>query len=153
MKKPYQQKEKSCPHAYPMTKIVFITLLYFAQQVIAEELLRSDTAWDGSSIVYPAGEPEITSAILRLDEGVTTQYHCHPVPALGYILKGNIEVERIDGQKIMFREGESAIEVMKTLHRGRAVGGPVEVIVFYAGAKNTPNTVYADDKAAKDYCN
>ena len=41
-----------------------------------------------------------------------------------------------------FREGEALIEVVNTIHTGRALGTqPVELVVFYAGVEGSPTTV------------
>ena len=82
-----------------------------------------------------------------------TKFHCHPVPTLGYILQGDLAVETKNGNKIILKEGESLVEVMRTIHRGRAVNGPVEVIVFYAGSTSMPNTVYPENDPNGEYCN
>ena len=81
-----------------------------------------------------------------------TKFHCHPVPTLGYILKGNLVVETKDGNKITLREGESIVEVMRTIHRGRAINGAVEIIVFYAGSTIMPNTVLPENDQDREYC-
>jgi len=42
---------------------------------------------------------------------------------------------------------------MKGLHRGKALENDAEIIVFYAGVKGVPNTVFPDDKNNfKKYC-
>jgi quercetin dioxygenase-like cupin family protein len=133
--------------------IVFILLSLLSASVAgADELLRTTTTWEGAKIVYPQGEPEVTSIKLKIPEGETTPFHCHPVPTMGYILKGSVEVETKSGKKMVFSEGESLVEVLGTLHRGKAVGGAVEIIVFYAGATSIPNTVLAEDDPDSKYC-
>lgn len=138
-----------------MKKIVYITsffLILVKPFVQAENLLQSTTSWDGGEIYYPEGDAEITSFILRLEEGKEVPYHCHPVPTMGYVLKGSVEVETDNGDKTVLHQGESAIEVMKTVHRGKAVNGPAEIVVFYAGAEGVPNTVMLDDEKAEEFC-
>ena len=138
-----------------MKKIVYITsffLILVKPFVQAENLLQSTTSWDGGEIYYPEGDAEITSFILRLEEGKEVPYHCHPVPTMGYVLKGSVEVETDKGDKTVLHQGESAIEVMKTVHRGKAVNGPAEIVVFYAGAEGVPNTVMLDDETAEEFC-
>ena len=130
--------------------IIFIVLT--SSIIYAETLLKSTTSWDGGEIYYPDGNAEITSFILKLEEGQEVPYHCHPVPTMGYVLNGSVEVETANGDKIIFKEGESAVEVMKTVHRGLAVDGPAEIVVFYAGAEGVPNTVMMDDEKAEVYC-
>ena len=90
---------------------------------------------------------------LTIAAGEVAPFHCHPVPTLGYILKGKVEVETKDGKKAVFSEGESVAEVLRTVHRGRSLDGPVEIIVFYAGNTSTPNTVLPADDPDFKYCN
>lgn len=138
-----------------MKKIIYLTVFFlilgmpYAQ---AENLLQSTTSWDGGEIYYPEGSAEITSFILRLEEGKEVPYHCHPVPTMGYVLRGSVEVETAKGDKTVLHQGESAIEVMKTVHRGKAVNGPAEIVVFYAGAEGVPNTVMLEDEKAEEFC-
>jgi quercetin dioxygenase-like cupin family protein len=119
----------------------------------SEELLKTTSTWEGGAIIYPEGKAEVTSFKLKIEEGEVTKFHCHPVPTLGYILKGHVEVETKDGKKTILKEGESAVEVLRTVHRGKAVGGPVEIVVFYAGATNLPNTVLPESDPEHVYCN
>lgn len=120
--------------------------------VAGEEIMRAGTSWDGGEIVYPEGTPEITSIILRVEEGELPPFHCHPVPTMGYMLKGTLEVETRSGRKLIVREGEPLVEVMRTVHRGRAVGGPAEAVVFYAGAESLPTTVLPENDPDHRYC-
>lgn len=121
--------------------------------VAAEYLLKSQTSWDGGNIEYPSGQAEISSFILRLEEGGAPKFHCHPVPTFGYVLLGEVEIETKEGKKTILRQGESAIEVMRTVHRGRAIGSPAEIVVFYAGSTTMPNTVFPADDPEGAYCN
>jgi quercetin dioxygenase-like cupin family protein len=127
-------------------------LLLFSSIVHTNELLSTTTTWEGEQIVYPEGEAQITSVLLKIAEGEVTPFHCHPVPTLGYILKGKIEVETQSGESSVFREGESVVEVLGTLHRGKALGGPVEIVVFYAGSTSVPNTVLPGDDPNSELC-
>jgi quercetin dioxygenase-like cupin family protein len=69
---------------------------------------------------------------------------------MGYVLRGTLEVETERGDTRRIGEGSAMVEVMNTLHRGRAVGGPADIIVFYAGAEGVPTTVLpgSDDTEA-----
>lgn len=118
----------------------------------AAPLLQTTTTWEGGAIAYPDGEAEVTAVILRIDEGEEPPFHCHPVPTLGYVLTGVVEVETADGKTRRIAKGESVVEVMNTVHRGIAVEAPVEIIVFYAGAKGVPNTVLPADDPEHRYC-
>ena len=130
-----------------------IICMLFVQAAAAKELLlETQTSWNGGALAYPQGPVQITSFILRLEEGDQPRFHCHPVPTMGYVLKGRIKVETSDGNTATFQAGQSVVEVMRTVHRGTAVGGPVEIIVFYAGSTDLPNTVFPKDEAAARYC-
>lgn len=133
-----------------------ITALLFLNALIisayADVVLEASTTWEGGEVVYPKGQPEITSVILKIKQGEVTKFHCHPVPTLGYILKGSLEVETKAGEKATFNQGESVIEVMRTVHRGTAVGGAAEAVVFYVGEKSMPNTILAENDPEFIYC-
>ncbi len=129
--------------------LLFVVLPNWAA---AKERLKTQTSWDGGVIYYPQGQVEITSVKLRIEENQMTKFHCHPVPTLGYILQGDLIVETKNGKKITLKEGESVVEVMRTIHRGRAINGPVEIIVFYAGSTTMPTTVLPEDDLNREYC-
>ncbi len=117
-----------------------------------EDQFKTQTSWDDEVIYYPQGQAEITSVKLRIEENQMTKFHCHPVLTLGYILQGELAIETKKGKKITLKKGESVVEVMRTIHRGRAINGPVELIVFYAGSTTIPNTVLAEDDIKMKYC-
>lgn len=118
----------------------------------AEELLRTEKTWEGADIKYPTGAPEVTSIKLNIAERELTPFHCHPVPTIGYVLHGDLEVETKDGKKKMLHKGESVVEVLRTVHRGRAIGGPVEIVVFYIGTTSMPHTVLPENDPDHEYC-
>lgn len=115
-------------------------------------LLKTETSWDGEKIVYPSGDAEVTSVRLQVNETDEAKFHCHPMPGLGHIVKGTIEVETIDGKKIQLHEGQSIVEVMNTVHKSRSIDGPAEAILFFAGAKGLPVTVLPENDPDKVYC-
>ena len=135
-------------------KPLFIGLILVASSLTAfnalgaDVLLDTQTSWDGGPVNYPPGETRITSAILKIKPGEEPPFHCHPVPTMGYVLSGSVEVLTASGDRQRFDEGSALLEVMKTLHRGRAVDGPVELVVFYAGAEGIPTTVLPDSEEA-----
>ena len=130
----------------------FLLFALLPKWATAEELYKTQTSWDGGAIYYPQGQAEITSVKLRIEENQVTEFHCHPVPTLGYILQGNLVVETKSGEKTILKKGESIVEVMRTIHRGRAINGPVEIIVFYAGSTTMPNTVLPENDLNRKYC-
>ena len=138
--------------AAPMRHIFPATCLLLSATLAAEPLLRSSESWAGGAIAYPDGDADITSIIIRLEEGAEPPFPCHPVPTMGYVLKGAAEIETADGRTKRITAGEPMVEVMQTVHRGRAVGGPAEIVVFYAGAVGVPVTVRPEDDPEGRYC-
>lgn len=131
----------------------FLLFMVFPDLAVAEKQLnKTQTSWDGGVIYYPQGKAEITSVKLRIEENKITEFHCHPVPTFGYILQGELMIETKNGKKITLKKGESVVEVMQTIHRGQAINGPVELIVFYAGSITIPNTVLPENDIKEKYC-
>ncbi|VAW83118.1 hypothetical protein MNBD_GAMMA13-1720 [hydrothermal vent metagenome] len=128
-------------------RILSCILILCSPAAVAEILLQSQTSWDDGVIYYPQGSAEIIAKKLSLVPGKQAAFHCHPVPTFGYILKGMVQVETEDGKKISLKQGDAVIEMMHTVHRGLAVGGPAEILVFYASAKGMPTTVLANAEA------
>ena len=128
----------------------FISPLSFAG---VELILQTSQSWDGGAIAYPKGDPEISAIRLTLKEGEEAKFHCHPVPTLGYIAQGTVEVTTITGKSTRLHQGETAVEVMNTWHKGKAVDGDVEIIAFYVGVKGLKNTFrMGDPTTAGDKC-
>ena len=113
---------------------------------------RFSESWNGGTFAYPDGKPEITAQTITLDGSTDVPFHCHPVPTMAHVLQGELEVETRAGKKRVFRQGDSLVEVMGTVHRGSVVTAPVELVVFYAGAAGLPVTVLAEDDASAQFC-
>ena len=74
--------------------------------------------------------------------GVTLPWHYHPVINAAVILQGNLELQLTDGRKKIYQESDALIEVVNTIHSGKALGSQaVNVVVVYAGEKGVPTTV------------
>jgi quercetin dioxygenase-like cupin family protein len=88
------------------------------------------------------GQAEITGLLLEIAPGGETGWHKHPVPSFGMVLEGTLEVTLKDGKTRRVNAGEAIAEVVDTWHNGRNVGDtPLKLVVFYAGAADTPLTV------------
>jgi len=136
-------------------KILFvlsIMLMAFFSHAKPQVIMQETTSWDGGEIAYPDGQPQITAVRLRFEADADVPFHCHPVPTFGYIVKGNLKVETKDGKTTILKEGHPAVEVMRTVHKGTPIDGPVEILVFYAGATDIPNTVFPDKDPEHKYC-
>ncbi len=111
-----------------------------ASALTFEVLMKATTSWDGTDYHYPTGTAEITAVKMIIHEGPAGPYHCHPVPAFGYVLQGTLKTETDSGQSIVFKAGDTVAEVMSKWHRSQVVEGPVEIIAFYAGIEGEQNT-------------
>ena len=111
--------------------------------VTIKELVNSTKEWDGQSLPsYPAGPTEIKVLSIKIPAGVTLPWHYHPVINAAVILKGRLELYTKNGETKAFGPGEALIEVVNTVHAGKAIGSEdVDLVVFYAGSKGTPTTV------------
>jgi quercetin dioxygenase-like cupin family protein len=105
-----------------------------------ETLLETTTAWDGSSYkAFPQGKPQITILKITIPAHTTMDWHSHPMPSVGYILAGELTIEKQDGSaKQQFTAGQAVPETVDTMHRGITGDKPVELVVFYAGTTGMP---------------
>ena len=108
-----------------------------------EKLADSTRQWDGALLPnYPQGQPEIKILRIRIPAGVTLPWHYHPVINAAVILDGTLELHLQNGTKKTYESGDALIEVVNTLHSGKAIGDKdVNLIVFYAGEKGRQTTI------------
>ncbi len=117
----------------------------------SQVLMQTSESWDGGSFAYPDGEAEVTAVRISMPDGHQADYHCHPMPTFGYIASGRLRVDTRDGKSTEFTAGDVVSEAMNTLHRGTVIEGPVELLVFYAGAKGQ-QTTYPEKEAGVSPC-
>ena len=108
-----------------------------------EVLTQTSTSWDGSPLPdYPDGPPEVTVARLRLPPNTALELHKHPVISAGILLSGELTLITENGTKMRLEQGDSATEVVNQWHYGKNEGTTTaELIVFYAGVEDMPNTI------------
>ena len=108
-----------------------------------ESLANSTRQWDGALLPnYPQGQPEIKILRIKIPAGVTLPWHYHPVINAAVILDGTLELYLQNGSKKRYESGDTLIEVVNTLHSGKAIGNKdVHLIVFYAGEKGQQTTI------------
>lgn len=105
-------------------------------------LMKTTSSWDGTPIVYPSGQAEITGLLVEIAPGGETGWHRHPAPSFGMLLEGELEVRLKDGSVKRLKSGDALAEVVNTLHNGHNVGTtPLKLVVFYAGAADQPLSV------------
>jgi quercetin dioxygenase-like cupin family protein len=108
-----------------------------------EILTQTSTSWDGSPLPeYPEGTPEVTVARIRLPPGTTLEMHKHPTISAGLLLSGELTLVTKDGDTTRLGPGDSAVEVVDRWHSGKNAGDTTaELVVFYAGVEDVPNTI------------
>ncbi|MGZ8183674.1 MAG: cupin domain-containing protein [Methylobacter sp.] len=105
-------------------------------------LLKTTTSWDGKPIVYPKGQSEVTASIVEIAPEAETGWHEHPVPALGYIMEGELELRLATGAVKILHPGDVLPESVGVLHNGRNIGEePVKILVFFIGEVGSPLSV------------
>ena len=111
------------------------------EDIKVKEILNTSTSWDGEPINYPEGKTHIISRIVELTQNSVIDFHCHPIPTFAYILEGVVEVSTKEGLNKEFSKGEAFAEVVNTWHKGKAIDGPLKILVFYAGSDKFPDTI------------
>lgn len=124
---------------------VFANLVFAADadqpvDVVSTVLLQSDHSWDGQGYVqYPAGSPQLTILRIVIPAHTVLPWHSHPIPNAAYVISGTLRVESEDGHNAAtLHAGDVLPEMVGRSHRGLTDESPVELIVFYAGAKGIP---------------
>ena len=98
----------------------------------------------GEPIVYlNTPSPEISSAIMTIPEGTTTEWMVHPVQGYIYVLEGTLIVEFADGPRMEFKAGQGFPQARSKWHRGRNDGkGVVRFLSVFFGGKDVPNILH-----------
>ena len=105
-------------------------------------LLQSETTIIGQEIVYPEGPAQITVAIVTMEQGQVTGWHRHEVPLAAHMLEGELTVDYGEAGTRVYKEGATLIEALGSRHNGENTGdGIARILVVFAGAVGTPNTV------------
>ena len=106
-------------------------------------LAKTGSSWDGTSLpAYPSGKPEITILRITIPAGTALPLHQHPVINAGVLLSGELTVITEDNRTLHLKAGDPIVEVVNKWHYGKNTGnGPAVILVFYAGALDTPITI------------
>jgi quercetin dioxygenase-like cupin family protein len=110
-------------------------------QNLLTPLLQSGTDTVGQPIVYPAGTPKITAAIVTIPPGGETGWHLHEVPLFVYVLEGAVTVDYGSKGTKIYNTGDSLMEAMNWNHNGMNKGAvPVKIMAVYMGGGDKTNT-------------
>jgi quercetin dioxygenase-like cupin family protein len=112
-------------------------------------VLKTTASWDGTPYTtYPQGIPELTVRKVVMSPGAQFDWHTHPMPAAGYVVSGELNVEALEGGKtIKLTAGQALPEMNNIVHRGTSGATTTELVVFYAGTPGMP--VSQDHKTAE----
>lgn len=106
----------------------------------SEILMKSEKSWDGAAYKsYPTGKPELTILKVSLPPHSALPWHTNPMPNASYIISGEITVEsKATGKTQKLVAGQAVPEMVDSAYRATTGDKPVELVVFYAGAKGLP---------------
>lgn len=128
-----------------MALVFLMPLLVFSNESEVEfiTLLKSSKSWDGSKLTsYGEGEPEVTILKVIVPPGKNVETHKHPVINAAILLRGEITVYAVTGEKIVLKAGDPIVELVDKWHYGLNSGdGTAEILVFYAGIKDKPLSI------------
>ena len=98
----------------------------------------------GEPILYlNTPSPEISSAIMTIPAGTTTEWMVHPVQGYIYVLEGTLIVEFVDGTRKEFKAGQGFPQARSKWHRGRNDGKRVvRFLAVFFGGKDVPNVLH-----------
>ncbi|WP_140720647.1 MULTISPECIES: cupin domain-containing protein [Gammaproteobacteria] len=103
----------------------------------SEELLRSDTSWNGKPYErYPEGRPQLTVLRFHIPPHTSLPWHTHPMPNAGYVISGQITLEeRGTGKLRVIGAGQAFAESVDDVHRGYTGDEAAEIVCTYAGVE------------------
>nr|WP_321397679.1 cupin domain-containing protein [uncultured Desulfobacter sp.] len=126
--------------------ILSLTSVVWAQEEHAVQtnvLAKTGLSWDGRDLPeYPKGKPEITILRIKIPPKTKLPLHTHPVINAGVLLKGTLTVITENNETLQLNPGDSIIEVVDKWHYGINESNEfAEIMVFYAGVKDSPITI------------
>ena len=123
--------------------VLFASYCFAAANVESVTLAKSDKSWDGSTMPsYPKETPEISVLKITIPPHTELPLHKHPIINAGYMVKGSLKVVTEDNKTLHLKAGEALIEVVDKWHYGVNEGAePVEIVVFYAGTKESAYSI------------
>ncbi|MGV8841502.1 MAG: cupin domain-containing protein [Bauldia sp.] len=94
----------------------------------------------GQEIAYPAGVPNVTSAIVTIAPGAETGWHAHEVPLFVYVLQGTVTVDYGSKGTRAAGPGSTFLEAMNWPHNAHNYGDvPVKILAVYIGVEGVAN--------------
>lgn len=111
--------------------------------VQVDQLAKTSSSWDGGKLPeYAQGQPEVTILRITIPPKAQLPLHKHPVINAGVLIKGELTVITNEKKTLHLKAGDPIVEVVDTWHYGKNEGNsPAEIIVFYAGIRDTPISI------------
>jgi quercetin dioxygenase-like cupin family protein len=111
-------------------------------QNLLTPLLQGGADVLGAPLAYPAGDANVTAAIVTIPPGGETGWHHHEVPLFAYVLEGELTVDYGEKGKRTYRAGDSVLEAVNWPHNGTNTGTvPMKLLAIYMGGGGKANTV------------
>jgi quercetin dioxygenase-like cupin family protein len=112
-------------------------------KVTVTDISKDSITDAGEPIIYlNTPDPEISSSIVTIPPGTTTEWMTHPVQGYVYVLEGTLIVEFADGPRMVFKAGKGFPQARSTWHRGRNDGeGVARFLAVFFGGKHVPNVL------------
>ena len=99
--------------------------------MVTTPILRTRLTSSNQPLKLPQSESELVAVAVDIPAGGATSVHQHPWSRFAYVEKGRLRVINHDtGEAKDFRSGEVLSEAVGQWHEGRAIDGPVRLIVF-----------------------
>jgi quercetin dioxygenase-like cupin family protein len=105
------------------------------QEVQVQQVLQTTGSWDGGEYQgYLVGRPQLTVLRIKVPPNTALLWHRHPVISVGYVLSGEVTLEKREtGERTVVHAGQAIAETVQTTHRAFTTSEPAELVVFYAG--------------------
>ncbi|CAG8702100.1 10633_t:CDS:1, partial [Scutellospora calospora] len=91
------------------------------------------SSWDGMPYkAYPSGRPQLTVIKVTFPPHSQVPWHNHSMPIAGYVLSGELTIEKKAGGEIRrLKQGEVVTEMVGSVHRATSGDKPSVLIAFF----------------------
>lgn len=109
-----------------------------------QKLFDTSTTIVGETLHYPtSGSAKLSSLIVTMDPGESTDWHKHGAPLYAYMLEGTLTVDYRKKGKRTYQQGDAFMEAMSYWHQGRNTGSkPARILVLFLGSENVKNVIH-----------
>lgn len=95
----------------------------------------------GQRYDYPRGRPLISSHLVEIPPGESTDWHYHSIPVVVYVVTGDLRIDYGPEGTRTFKTGDSYIEAINTCHSATALGTqPAKVYAVFLSRQRGDQT-------------